>query len=511
MEDSYICGIHGVINLRTWNNTDATKFVNDGFVAGSLRGMDSSGALQVDSKGTVYTYKQAMSGSDFVRDAKALAYVRDAATSVLTVCHTRAATRGKVSAENAHPFNIEVEDDKLLVGVHNGTLHSWEGKKKKGKDVEVDSNWAFQHIAEKGVDAFEDFTGAFCFIWYDMREPGKVFMARNTQRPMHFSITKDKAAMYFASEAGMVAWLLDRNDIRTEDEVYSLEPMKLYTFDLTGKEITFSKGDLPSFRAPVSNSAYGGNGYVNNYDRNSIRSWNAAKAQYEFDPIETDDGIDEWDYNNWNGSAYNHASKPVYDADGVPESGLLSISNIGKILGRGRAGQSSSTALVPVPLKKLEEKAETSTAANVNKMLDKVIADVRKKTDDDEAIMPASFYRSTTATQAEQAAAKKLGVFGELQWLSGVLYDPDVCAVLGEIDDHLPGHGRVKYDAELRNVTASIADRKYINNVHPRFKRSGDWVCIIGVMDDPIMKKRQFIVSELTDEGRKKVNEQMKG
>jgi hypothetical protein len=123
----------------------------------------------------------------------------------------------------------------------------------------------------------------------------------------------------------------------------------------------------------------------------------------------------------------------------------------------------------------------------------------------DDYIVPDTWYSDSTATSVEKNAAKSLGVFGELQWMQGVMYDPDSCSVIGEVEDFVSGSGKVKYDAELRSVTSSHADRMWINN-KTKSGKCGDWVCIIGATTDNTTKQRVFVVAPLSAEGKKKMH-----
>lgn len=487
-----MCGIHGLINLDTTYFSDGPKYIHDGFVAGSLRGMDSSGIFQLDKKYVPFVHKDAKSGSQFIGDGVTKAFISDAARSPLTLCHVRAATVGNVKKDNAHPFVVSDQSGKRLIGVHNGTLYNW-GNKKNAKDFTVDSNWAMKHISEEGIEAFKDFSGAFCFAWWDEHNPTKFYMARNSQRPMHFMVSKDKKKLIFGSEAMMVAWLAERNKISVEPEVYSLEENRLYSFDLDAKEITFTKGadELPRFSGTTSTSGWTGG-----------RTWDSRAAQYS--------GVSGYDEGDWGdyAEAYGVAgsrTNSVYDDDGVSHSGLNMISSLAMILDSAKSELDSANEAVATVL------AEQSELSLVPKQLPAITSDdIKQKKDEltagdpisNDMILPPTHYSTASATVVERNAARSLGVMGELQWLQGVAFDPDQCSVLGFLEDFLPGKGVVQYDAELRHTTAAQADRKYINN-KSEFGKSGDWVVIIGATTDKQTNNRLFIVAPLNDEGRR--------
>lgn len=463
-----MCGIHGLINLDTTYFSDGSKFISEGFVAGSLRGMDSSGVFQLDKQFKPFMHKDTKSGSNFIVEGVTKSFINDAARSPLTLCHVRAATVGGVKKDNAHPFLVNDAAGKRLIGVHNGTLRNWQGKK-GAKDYVVDSNWAFHHIAEEGIDAFEDFQGAYCFAWWDENNPSKFQMVRNSERPMHFMISKDKKKMIFASEALMVAWLAERNKIAVEPEVYSLEEGKLYTFDLAAKEISFLKGsdDLARFssRYTVGTSATTGQSSIYNDS-----DWDEYYGRYG--------------YTGRGGGL-------SYDDDGVPNHGLTFISSLAILLDDAAAKLNEFVEEIVVN--------DDDTQASLE-LVPKQLPAIEAANND--MVLPANTYSASTASTEERNAAKSLGVMGELQWMQGVAYDPEQCSVLGFIEDFVAGEGRVQYDAELRATTASIADRSYINN-KSKFGKPGDWVVVIGATIDKITNKRLFVVAPLNDEGRR--------
>lgn len=246
-----MCGIFGLVNGKTnrFANQGLCDLIRDALEVGQLRGRDSTGIFQID-KGEIYFHKEAIQGADFAYSNKAAAYIRDADTAVLTVGHHRAATKGKVSANNAHPFYHSLDNNfgRAIIGVHNGTLDSWNQKQ---HGCNVDSEWAIKHIGEKGLDAFKDFRGAFAFVWYEDSPEGAsvLHMARNSLRPMYFTYVKDSNRMLFASEYMMLAWLAARNRVLLEEEFIELTPGYVYKFNVDNPR-QYTTEPLPS--APVS-------------------------------------------------------------------------------------------------------------------------------------------------------------------------------------------------------------------------------------------------------------------
>lgn len=238
-----MCGITGFITTKAEHNAD--DFIKDSFMAGSVRGTDSAGILYVDTKkGEYELHKLPVNGTMFTTDNVAARLARKVSSpNSLAICHTRAATQGSVSINTAHPFECYTDDEAyFLVGVHNGTLQNW--KSKKGANAyEVDSEWALNHILREGDKAFEDFTGAYTFVWWEGDNPDSLFIARNKERPMHVCFLEN-GGMAYASEAGMLYWLLERRGIKMDGPIIALEVGQKYEFPL-GNPKEFTKTELP--------------------------------------------------------------------------------------------------------------------------------------------------------------------------------------------------------------------------------------------------------------------------
>lgn len=242
-----MCGISGIMTGDT-RHSFADDFIKDSFVAGSLRGMDSSGVVNIEMDKSLFAWqKLPVMGSMFITDKAAANIFRDAnLPKSLTLAHTRAATTGSVTMNNAHPFIAEGADGKdyrELVGVHNGSLTNWKSKK-QANAYDVDSDWALNHIFNNGMSAFEDFEGAYCFVWWDSADKEVLNIALNDKRPMHIAFL-EKGGMAFASEAGMLAWLLERNNVARTGNILVLEAGQKYSFDVN-KPTEFTKEKIPA-------------------------------------------------------------------------------------------------------------------------------------------------------------------------------------------------------------------------------------------------------------------------
>lgn len=244
-----MCGIFGLINgtKNRTPNASICKAVADGILLSSVRGSDSTGLMQRDSKAT-YLHRMMGSGAFFVKDGVSYRHIDDSDISIYTVAHNRAATEGSVTLDNAHPFEYMTDDQKnYAIGVHNGTLMGW---KNPDHTFEVDSQWAISRLAERGDAAFDEFSGAWCFVWSDDRDPTVLKISRNAARPMYFAYVKNQDRMFFGSEHQMLSWITERNSVELEPEIYNIQPGKIYSFDLKNPR-NFTKRDAPT--KPVVN------------------------------------------------------------------------------------------------------------------------------------------------------------------------------------------------------------------------------------------------------------------
>jgi hypothetical protein len=197
----------------------------------TLRGKDSTGAMCITNIGNVEMAKQATSAQAFIdtkeyKDLEKTAWERGWAM----IGHNRAATRGVVSDENAHPF---VVDDKILL-VHNGTFH---GDHKKLKDTEVDSEAIAHLLAEHSPEeALRKVHAAFALIWYNVEEK-KICLIRNNQRPLWYAQTHD--TYIIASEESIINFGMERHRMKALEDCgpFLLKENQIVEFEL-GKDRT---------------------------------------------------------------------------------------------------------------------------------------------------------------------------------------------------------------------------------------------------------------------------------
>lgn len=203
----------GIVAYLSSSNTVAKRKYEDIMaqllVVDSLRGPHSTG-IMYDAEDGVYTYKRPVAGYDFVQlteTEKALNLVNRR----FLIGHNRWATVGAHTADNAHPFTMGD-----ITGVHNGTLVGGYRSLCKGNH-DVDSQYLIAALSEakSSKEVISKVNGSFNLLWYDARDDS-IHMVRNKERPWYIAKVKDDDVIFGASEAKMLKWVCDRNEIEIE-------------------------------------------------------------------------------------------------------------------------------------------------------------------------------------------------------------------------------------------------------------------------------------------------------
>lgn len=193
-----MCGIVGYISTKEKAyKDDKAHFMRFALALDTLRGRDSTGVMTISKKFDIDLIRTTMPGDRFVHSPK---YKNSWVPGWAKVGHNRAATRGAVNLQNAHPFV-----DGPIVLVHNGTL--WGdgcALPTFNTDLDVDSmqiaHALAQHEPGAAKEVLEAIDGSFALVWYDKRDES-INMVRNAERPLSFGVNKDRDMMWFMSDA----------------------------------------------------------------------------------------------------------------------------------------------------------------------------------------------------------------------------------------------------------------------------------------------------------------------
>lgn len=218
-----MCGLIGVAGNVGVNMEKVFKRLLE---LDTTRGPHSTGVLSVKNTGETVLAKSLGTPWDLA-ETKGFNACFTGVVKVL-LGHNRWATKGKISKNNAHPFEFDT-----LVGAHNGTLRSVD-KLDNYKDFDVDSENLYYDMNNNGVyETIPKLNGAFALTWYD-KVDNTVNFIRNDERDLYFTYTEDMKTLLWASEKWMLHVATGTNGIKIKDP--QLLPVGvLHTFDVPQK------------------------------------------------------------------------------------------------------------------------------------------------------------------------------------------------------------------------------------------------------------------------------------
>jgi predicted glutamine amidotransferase len=263
----------GLVALHSAEKAGFTTSEKDDFkhmlILNSLRGSHSTGIAGVDSRkedSQVSIVKSIGSPYSLYAYADTDKFMtRVVANFDNVIGHGRYATKGKINATNAHPY-----EEGNIVLAHNGVINNYYSLRdqKRHDYIDVDSHLIAKLFDEEGaINVLPSIEGAYVFIWYD-KTTRKLNIARNSQRPLFVGHLKNRDTLMFASEMETLLWNESRNrtPLKSIKELTTFQ-IHSYAAGETEPEITEYKQKPPK--------VYSG-GYSNSYNRrynNLIDAW----------------------------------------------------------------------------------------------------------------------------------------------------------------------------------------------------------------------------------------------
>ncbi len=181
-----MCGVVAVIGKQ-----NANELVIEGLKKLEYRGYDSAGVASV-SNGTLHNIKSEGKLINLINKLSEVSHLNLQSVPSIAIGHTRWATHGNVSLENAHPL---ISENKVAV-VHNGIIENYEAIKNKlllegysfksQTDTEVLPHLFTKYIKlgnnllQSGRMVLKDIRGAFAFVAMSLDFPSELFVSRNS-------------------------------------------------------------------------------------------------------------------------------------------------------------------------------------------------------------------------------------------------------------------------------------------------------------------------------------------
>ncbi|PWF99463.1 glutamine--fructose-6-phosphate transaminase (isomerizing) [Levilactobacillus bambusae] len=231
-----MCGIVGVTG-----NDNAVKILVNGLQKLEYRGYDSAGIYVNDQHGNDYLVKEKGRIADL--EAK----ITPAVHGSTGIGHTRWATHGVVSVDNAHPqFS---QDDRFYL-VHNGVIENYQDLKsqylsdvpfKSQTDTEVVVQLIDKFAVEDNLNAHDAFIkvlslleGSYSFLMMDREKPDTLYVAKN-KSPLLIGVCDG----YNVVCSDAIAMLNETHEFLElmDGEVVTVTPMHVQIEDQNGKSI----------------------------------------------------------------------------------------------------------------------------------------------------------------------------------------------------------------------------------------------------------------------------------
>jgi len=247
-----MCGLVGYFGKHT---LPREKMFRDLLRLGAIRGPHSTGVGFAGINGAC-TFVKSVNLPDILLTNKRYIKITDKGWYNLYMGHNRWATIGKITSENAHPFDFS-----HILGCHNGTIV---GRYELGDahKFDVDSEHILYLINKEGIkNIYKKVRGAMALVWWDKRTKTLNFI-RNRERPLSYAWTKEQDGLIYASEGWMIRVAALRSGV-THGKIFDVGVHKHYEISYDdanfGKEkIKIAKKKLkpfvpPPYKAPEKN------------------------------------------------------------------------------------------------------------------------------------------------------------------------------------------------------------------------------------------------------------------
>lgn len=257
-----MCGITGYITnadtrLSAASQETRRRLLDALLVANQDRGSQSTGIALIDAAGNSRIIKDVTPAQSFINSRKYRHEIKQ--PHYIAIGHTRLATVGKVTQDNAHPFHIGE-----IVGAHNGQVSNYLEVSKK---LDVDSQAIFTLLNKhknRYKKALKKLSGQFAVSWtYLLDEPPALYLVRDGN-PLSIAYIHPLRTWFYSSELSPLISILTTYQSKFYSATLNSETAYRIKWDLkiTKKKISFKQ---EKYTYPYT---YNGFGYPRMYNDN---------------------------------------------------------------------------------------------------------------------------------------------------------------------------------------------------------------------------------------------------